>query len=74
VITDLGMPNVDGLQVARAIKMREPTTPVVLLTGWGRRMTNGDDGAANVDYSMGKPPQLDELREILGKIVGLRVP
>ncbi len=38
VITDLGMPYVDGRQVAAAVKAVSPDTPVVLLTGWGRRM------------------------------------
>ncbi|MCU7376255.1 response regulator [Paucibacter sp. O1-1] len=38
VITDLGMPHVDGRQVASAVKAASPATPVVMLTGWGRRM------------------------------------
>ena len=35
VITDLGMPGLDGLGVAQEIKARSPRTPIVLLTGWG---------------------------------------
>jgi CheY-like chemotaxis protein len=35
VVTDLGMPHVDGRQVASAIKAAAPATPVILLTGWG---------------------------------------
>ena len=34
VITDLGMPQVDGCEVARQVKQAAPTTPVFLLTGW----------------------------------------
>jgi signal transduction histidine kinase/CheY-like chemotaxis protein len=68
VITDLGMPHVDGLQVASAIKMREAKTPIILLTGWGRRMKARDDRAAHVDFFLDKPAQLDELRGILAKI------
>ena len=36
VITDLGMPHVDGRAVAAAVKRHSPDTPVVLLTGWGQ--------------------------------------
>jgi CheY-like chemotaxis protein/anti-sigma regulatory factor (Ser/Thr protein kinase) len=35
VVTDLGMPHVDGRAVASAIKAASPSTPVILLTGWG---------------------------------------
>ena len=42
VITDLGMPYVDGRQVASGVKELSPSTPVILLTGWGQRLM--DDG------------------------------
>lgn len=35
VITDLGMPHVDGRRLAAAVKATSPPTPVILLTGWG---------------------------------------
>ncbi|HEY0724329.1 MAG TPA: ATP-binding protein, partial [Pyrinomonadaceae bacterium] len=38
VITDLGMPYVDGRKVASAIKVLSPSTPVIMLTGWGQRL------------------------------------
>src|SRR5262249_24375448 len=38
VITDLGMPYVDGRKVATAIKTASPATPVLMLTGWGKRL------------------------------------
>ena len=42
-ITDLGMPHIDGRQVASALKAMTPDLPVIMLTGWGQRlMTEGD--------------------------------
>src|SRR5262249_54861629 len=38
VITDLGMPYVDGRRVASAVKETAPGTPVIMLTGWGQRL------------------------------------
>jgi CheY-like chemotaxis protein len=38
VITDLGMPDVDGRKVATSVKAASPATPIVLLTGWGHQL------------------------------------
>jgi DNA-binding response OmpR family regulator len=65
VITDLGMPNVDGRMVAAAIKEASHATPVIMLTGWGRRLLSEEDFPAHVDYVLSKPPKLRELRETL---------
>jgi PAS domain S-box-containing protein len=64
VVTDLGMPYVDGNQVALAAKEFFPETPVILLTGWGRRMATGDKAPAHVDFVLPKPLELDALRDI----------
>jgi len=65
VITDLGMPNVDGRQVATAVKEASPETPVVMLTGWGRRLLSEDEIPRHVDFVLSKPPKMRELRETL---------
>jgi signal transduction histidine kinase/ActR/RegA family two-component response regulator len=65
VITDLGMPNVDGRKVAAAIKAESPETPIVLLTGWGQRLIDDDDAPAHVDRVLSKPPKLRDLRQAL---------
>ena len=72
VITDLGMPYVDGRKVAETIKAIAPATPVILLTGWGQRVipeTGG--GPVKVDAVLSKPPKLRELREALHKCVAV---
>ncbi|BAR60164.1 signal transduction histidine kinase/ActR/RegA family two-component response regulator [Bradyrhizobium diazoefficiens] len=67
VITDLGMPDVDGRKVASAIKAASPATPVIMLTGWGKRLMSEDDMPAHVDCLLSKPPKLRELRETLAQ-------
>jgi PAS domain S-box-containing protein len=67
VITDLGMPDVDGRKVAVAIKQASPATPVILLTGWGQRLTAEGDIPAEVDCLLNKPAKLHELREALAR-------
>jgi signal transduction histidine kinase/CheY-like chemotaxis protein len=68
VITDLGMPNVDGRKVAAAIKTASPRTPIVLLTGWGQRLIDDDDAPAHVDRVLSKPPKLRDLRQALADV------
>ncbi|HEX3717128.1 MAG TPA: response regulator [Verrucomicrobiae bacterium] len=67
VITDLGMPDVDGRKVASAIKGMSPSTPVLLLTGWGQRLLAEGDVPPEVDCVLNKPPKLRELREALAR-------
>lgn len=62
VITDLGMPYIDGRKVAAAVKTASPTTPVILLTGWGQRLKDDRDVPLHVDRVLSKPPTLHELR------------
>jgi signal transduction histidine kinase/ActR/RegA family two-component response regulator len=68
VITDLGMPYVDGRKVAAAIKAASPATPVILLTGWGQRLMDDDDIPADVDRVLHKPPRLHDLRAALADL------
>ncbi|HKW85278.1 MAG TPA: MHYT domain-containing protein [Burkholderiaceae bacterium] len=68
VITDLGMPYVDGRKVAAAIKESADDTPVILLTGWGQRLVSDGETPAYVDRVLGKPPKLRELRAALAQL------
>jgi signal transduction histidine kinase/CheY-like chemotaxis protein len=67
VITDLGMPYIDGRQVAAAIKGASNSTPVIMLTGWGQRMVADGEIPPNVDQMLSKPPRMRELREALAR-------
>ncbi|MEO6748823.1 MAG: response regulator, partial [Casimicrobiaceae bacterium] len=68
VITDLGMPYVDGRKVAAAVKQASPATPVILLTGWGQRLVAEGDIPQCVDRVLPKPPRLRDLRDALGSL------
>jgi signal transduction histidine kinase/CheY-like chemotaxis protein len=65
VLTDLGMPHLDGRQVASFVKGASPSTPVILLTGWGQRLIADNDTPQDVDRVLSKPPKLRDLREAL---------
>lgn len=65
VISDLGMPQMDGRQVAAVIKNHSPNTPVILLTGYGQGLDDEPD--PNISLVLSKPPRLTDLRTALAK-------
>jgi signal transduction histidine kinase/ActR/RegA family two-component response regulator/HAMP domain-containing protein len=72
VITDLGMPHIDGRRVAAAVKGLSRTAFVVMLTGWGHRLIAENDIPAHVDRVLSKPPRLSDLRATLAEVAKRR--
>jgi PAS domain S-box-containing protein len=69
VITDLGMPYVDGRKVAASIRALDANVPIIMLTGWGHRMIATDDRPEHVDRVLSKPPKMADLRGTLAELV-----
>ena len=65
VITDLGMPEMDGRHLARVLRAEAPKIPIVMLTGWGAMMKAEGEFIPEVDAVLGKPPRLQELNSLL---------
>jgi len=68
VITDLGMPEMDGKELAELIKSLSPKTPVLMLTGWGKQMAMNQEIVPHADIIMAKPPKPAELESALRKL------
>jgi len=68
VVTDLGMPEVTGWDVARAAKAHDPRLPVILLTGWGDQIVPDSSRRGLVDRILGKPFRLEELRRAIAEL------
>jgi CheY-like chemotaxis protein len=66
------MPDVDGHQVARAIKAESPQTPVIMMTGWGTMMKEDGEKAPEVDALVGKPPRVQELNALLLRLTAAK--
>ncbi|MGQ9726930.1 MAG: ATP-binding protein [Candidatus Fervidibacter sp.] len=67
VITDLGMPKLDGLSVARKIKALAPETPVILLSGWGFRIS-AEEMRDVIDGVLTKPVTYQQICRTLNQI------
>jgi signal transduction histidine kinase len=72
VITDLGMPYVDGREVVASVRAMSPGTPIILLTGWGQHVGSENERPLKVDRLLGKPPRIRELRSALAELTGRR--
>lgn len=64
IITDLGMPEMDGNAFAKKAKSLYPAIPVLLMTGWGK-LLGKEIKPVWIDAVINKPPNLETLRSAL---------
>jgi signal transduction histidine kinase/ActR/RegA family two-component response regulator len=77
VFSDLGMPEVNGWDVARRVKAQAPGTPFVLVTGWGTQLEEESAQARGVDLIMAKPFSMEDVDRALrhvGEMVSRPMP
>jgi len=67
VLTDLGMPEMTGWEVARHITAAWPTLPIVVLTGWGDQAIK-DARAPAVARVLSKPIRLKQLLVVIAEV------
>ena len=70
VISDLGMPDMNGWDLLAQIKQRDGRVPTVLITGWGRQVSDEEAHTRGVDFMIEKPFDQDDLREVLAEAMG----
>jgi PAS domain S-box-containing protein len=70
VLTDLTMPEMSGLEVARRIHELRPELPIVLVSGHGEALTEAEQQQAGVSSLLDKPVSLPRLAELLHQLLG----
>jgi signal transduction histidine kinase len=68
VLTDLGLPEESGEDLARAVRARSPQTPVVLLTGWADQLHAEGTSLEGIDRVLAKPVTLSTLASTLAAV------
>ncbi len=68
VVTDVGMPGMGGLEMARAAKAIAPTVPVVVVTGWAEREDIAHARGHEVDAVLVKPVDPDALAAAVAEV------
>ena len=68
VISDIGMPGMDGWQLAEAIKNTHPEVKVVIVSGWGSEAGTDKKIRYGVSHILGKPTSMNKLKEMIGAV------
>ncbi|HTY87418.1 MAG TPA: response regulator [Candidatus Acidoferrum sp.] len=69
VITDLNMPDLDGYEVTRLIKVESSGTPVILLSGLGTNVQGRGVMSVLVDAVVSKPARMGQLNQLILELV-----
>ncbi len=70
VLLDIGMPGMNGYEVARAMRSRFPgrAATLVALTGWGQDDDRRRAREAGFDHHLVKPAEIEALQSLLASL------
>jgi CheY-like chemotaxis protein len=68
VLTDLGMPGMNGWELLRRISERDRQVPLAVITGWGELVSTHEEKAARVEWVLTKPFAMSQICEIAQEI------
>ncbi|MCI0438354.1 MAG: response regulator [Chloroflexi bacterium] len=69
IFTDLNMPGVSGRDIARAAKQSNPSTPVVIITGWDTNTLAAELKGDGVDRVLKKPFDMDTVLTMVSELI-----
>jgi CheY-like chemotaxis protein len=65
ILTDLAMPGMSGLDVARQVRRVHPETPIILVTGWEAGIDVAKMKGAGITDVLYKPFRIEQLTDIV---------
>jgi len=68
IFTDVGMPGMSGWELAHAIRQRNETIPIAVITGWGEAVGSNEQKEARVDWVVTKPFRAERISELAEEI------
>ena len=69
VITDLTMPDLTGIELARRMIKVKPSIPIVLCTGYSEKLTAVDVGSFGIAEMLLKPVDFDKLAKVMRRLL-----
>jgi PAS domain S-box-containing protein len=69
IFLDIGLPGMDGYQVAREIRKRRIDTQLIALTGYGHESARAQSREAGFSQHLVKPPALEKIIGVLEGVV-----
>src|SRR5882762_1967210 len=68
IFTDVGMPGMSGWELAHAIRQRNETIPIAVITGWGEAVGSDEQREARVNWVVTKPFRAERISELAQEI------
>lgn len=68
IFTDIGMPGMSGWELAHAIRQRDETIPIAVITGWGEAVGSDEQKEARVNWVITKPFRAERIAELIQDI------
>src|SRR5471032_2260241 len=70
LILDIGLPDIDGYELARRLRLREPTADALMiaLTGYGQLEDRARAREAGFDYHLSKPADPQQILKLLAMV------
>ncbi|MBT6614005.1 MAG: response regulator, partial [Deltaproteobacteria bacterium] len=73
IISDIVLPDINGLKLLEVIKSKHPTLPVIMISGYGTDETTDEVNEKNGDAFLHKPFQIDELIDVIDHVTPIRI-
>ncbi len=70
LLTDLGMPEISGIQLAEMARARGFVLPILLITGWGLELDPEKVRESGINDILPKPFDGEKLRSRLAAVMG----
>jgi DNA-binding NtrC family response regulator len=70
VITDLNMPDLNGVELTEAIRQTSPETTVVWITAYGCHSMSSDAARLGIHRCYDKPLEVDEILQVAREALG----
>ncbi|MDD2308405.1 MAG: PocR ligand-binding domain-containing protein [Desulfuromonadaceae bacterium] len=69
VVTDIGMPVMDGYQLFQELKILNPALPIIIASGFGNSIISSQISRENVAGFIDKPYDFDKIKEIIKNVL-----
>ncbi len=72
ILSDLGMPGINGFELARMIKKISPKTLIVLMIGWSAELDPKKIRESGIDRAINKPFDVDQVLQLMQEAMAIR--
>ena len=68
VFTDVGLPGMNGWELAHAVRERDAEVALAVITGWGDEVSHEERDAAQADWVVPKPFTVERITDLVREI------